>query len=406
MAEKKGLRKGLWILGIIVLSIIILLTVFFIIRNHTKESFSVKPILLKLSLSKSGQAENSIKIVNNGAEARFDVYFENLNDIAFLKENSFFLGAGESKSLDINFKDSKNQVSIYLGELIIETPELKKTIPVMVTIENKESNFAVIQKAVPRYESAYPGGKFGIEIKIVALKEKVSPNVKARYSIQNFEGEMVWMDEGNLIVGESWTEIAEIPEDLNYGDYVFVTFIEHEGAESVEGYLFSISEEKKGVLDFTSKIYLIIILVFISIILVLLFHFIKTRDELFMQLRKQQDQELKRNLGLISIYKKNLSEARQRGEAEHKIKQINEARKRVVTVIKEKQREQMREVKQLKKKGKKNTIKDRLKKWKREGYKMFEAEKEMKKISKADMSRMINNWKKRGYKTDFLNRKL
>ena len=128
------------------------------------------------------------------------------------------------------------------------------------------------------------------------------PTVTAQHTLLNFNNEVIFSDETDLIVGESQTKLIDIPEDLPLGDYIFITFIEYEGTESIDAYLFSITE-KRDLLSKNLKFFVIATLIFIVILVGLFFYFLKTRDELLMRLKKQQSQEMKKNLELqTSIY--------------------------------------------------------------------------------------------------------
>ena len=54
-------------------------------------------------------------------------------------------------------------------------------------------------------------------------------------------------------------------------------------------------------------------------------------------------------------------------------------------------------IKKLKRKGRKNEMQKKIKLFEREGYKMFEAGKEMN-VSKKEMNKEMKEWKKKGYK--------
>ena len=63
-----------------------------------------------------------------------------------------------------------------------------------------------------------------------------------------------------------------------------------------------------------------------------------------------------------------------------------------------------REFKKLKKECKKTDLKKKIESWKKEGYKMFETEKEIGKISKQGIKKHITEWKKEGYDTSILDK--
>ncbi len=235
------------VIGLVILVVIAVLVVFFIkYQPFSKENISVKPILLKLSIAQGGEVTNNVKITNNQDTTQtFNVYINNLDGVVYIEEENFILDSGESKNLLVYFRDVKNEVGVYVGQLIIKSSDIQKAIPIMLTVEDKNNIFAIIHSPMLKYDNVYPGGKFGVEIKIVDITGRIiSPKVRAKYSIQNFEGDLIWMDENDLIIKESWAEIVDIPKNLDYGDYVFVTLIDYNGIKSVSGYIFSVSEKR------------------------------------------------------------------------------------------------------------------------------------------------------------------
>lgn len=399
---KKKFNKKILIIG---LAIILLGVSIFIALNYfsEKESFEVNTIFLKLNIPLKEEAVNNIKITNNEEiEQNFNLYFNDLGGLVSLKEKEFRLEPGESKEIKIYFKDYENKVGIYSGQLIIETPVLTKEIPIILGIEDPNRIFEIIQKNIPKYDEIYPGGKLGMEIKIFDIREVASPSIKVKYSIKNFDGEIIWSDEENIIVGESWSKIVPIQKTWPLGDYVFITSVNYEETESIAGYLFSVLKKGEKTTPGNFNFFVIIILVFVVGILILFFYFIKTRDDLLVQLKKQQNKELERNLEFIKNYK---SKIKKTSPPKKKIKEIGEIKKKIINKIRTKQKIQRKELKGLKKKGKKTEMKNKLSSWEGQGFKMFETEGEMKKISKENTGKQIKDWKRKGYPLGFLEKK-
>ena len=276
---------------------------------------------------------------------------------------------------------------------------LKREIPILLNIEDENRIFIISLTGIPKYTNVYPGGKLGMEIKIFNLQPHISYKVDVRYSIKNLDDELILSEEEELVIKESFgtTKIIDIPKDMPLGNYVFITSIAYNNTKSTAGYLFSISKKESEI--FTElTFFVIIILVFVSGILVLFIYFIKTRDNLLIQLKRQQSNELKRSLKVMENYKTTVKELKDLREKKKKIGELKKAGKKIVKKIKAKQRRQSKELKKLRKRGKKNEMKKTIEKWRKEGYKMFEVEREMKKISRSDIGKQIKEWKRKGYK--------
>ena len=83
----------------------------------------------------------------------------------------------------------------------------------MVTIEDNRNLLSIIHSTIPAYSNVYPGGKFGVDIKVYNLDGFNAPTLKANSFIQDFNGNILWTDEQNLIVDGSKIEIVEIPKN-------------------------------------------------------------------------------------------------------------------------------------------------------------------------------------------------
>lgn len=393
-------RKIILVTGAIVLLIVIGV----LLTNHyypEEKSFS-KTSLLKLNIPLNGESINNIKITNyEETEQNFNVYFVALDGIGSVDGGEFTLGAGEKKEVKVYFKDNKNEVGFYVGQLIIKTETVREEIPVVLGIEDPNYAFAIIQDIISKDDDLYPGGELGVEVKVYDIGNIASPTVAAKYYIKNFDNEVVLSDEVNLVVDGSKTEFIDIPETWFEEDYVFITEIDYRGTKSIAGHLFSITEKEPLELSKNLKFFVVSIVIFIVVLVGLFFYFLKSRDELLMRLKEQQIKELRRNLELVKASKEKISRL-EKAPRKRKIRQLKKAKKRIVKSIIKKQKAQRKEFKRLKKAKKKDRIKEKLSSWKQEGYKMLDTKKEIKKISEKVVGRKVKDFKEKGYATGFL----
>ncbi len=390
-----------------IIAVILLLLAFLIINNFyiKKDSFSLKKTFIKSSIMKGAESSIDFEITNNeNSKQRFEIYIKSVSDFISFEESEFAIEPKSSKTIKMTLKDVENVPKVYTGTIIVSNSLVKKTIPVVFMVEEDDKDFAIIHNEINKYSDVYPGGKFGLDIKVFDLQGLGISSVHAVFYIKNMDGEIIWDDEGDLIVNGGISKIINIPESWNYGDYVFITLIEHEGKKSVSSYLFAVSEKKDEVFSGNLKFFIWIILFFISGIVLLFFYFLHTRSDFFMELKRQQERELKKNLEIIENYKRKIKNLEDENERQKKIKRVVEVKKIIVRRIKERQKKQRKEFKKLKKKGKKSEMQRKLGQWKNEGFEFPEAEKELGKISEKSIKGQVGKWKKAGYKTDVLKR--
>jgi len=388
---------------VIILVVIVALALLFVFNlTKSEQDFSSNTILIKQNIPVGGESISNVKIMNNQNAQNFKISFPNVENLIFVEEDSFELNKGESRNIEVHVREGFEQ-GIYVGQMVIDSEKTSKRIPIIIGVESVNRVFAITQNILPKYETVYPGGKFGVSLKIFNLENSDVDDVTMVYSIKTLEGEEILSDSEVLIVQTSLekTKIIDIPKTLPEGDYVFITTISDGAARSDVGLLFSVlnkdSQEEFG----NIKYFVILVIVFVIGIIAMFVYFIKTRDDLLLRLRKQQRNELKENLKTISLYKKRINQSKSKSKKK-KICEINKAKKRIIGKIKKKQKERISEVKRLKKTGNKNKIEEKLKEWEKKGYGVFETEKEMKKISKLEMQKRVKSLREKGYKTSFL----
>lgn len=405
------MKKRWWIIALVIL-IIIAAAIGIYFKFYQPLSFSVSPDYpINMNLAPGTETRTSVKITNNEDEPHnFQIKLNGLAEIASVSETEFSLEPKESKEIEITLKETKNISHVYFANLIITNINVKKEktgnffinspgsqikeVPVLLTFQDSAQLFVIIQKPIPKYFEVYPGGKLGVEINIFDLGIKnYAKEVKASYEILSPEKTIFSSEENLVINGDSqFSKIFDIDSELPYGNYVLVTSMEYNEIKSISSYLFKVEPKSKR--NFFDKINVLILVffAFVVLIIVLFIYFIKSRDELFLQLRKQQSKELARNIELITSLQKNVPEVKK--------EKFEKAKKEVVKKIKKRQKKQIKELGALKKKGiKKDKLKVQLEKWKKQGYKFPEIKKE---IPEKSINKQIAEWRKKGIDTSAL----
>ena len=417
MAKK---NKTSLIIAIVVIAVLVGIIGYGLMGSFSSESFKSNTILLKLNTITDGELSTDIKITNQKNEPQvFNLYFSGLEGIASVGESQFSLGARGSTIVNVSFKDINGEVDVYVGYLIIETADMTKKIPVILTVEDINPFFAIIQKPLPKYEDVSPGGRVGMDIKLFNLKSKELENININYLMKNFDNEILVSENEKLAVEESASvsKTIELPDNMDEGDYVFITLVNYNG-RSIASYYFEISKKsnKGGGFSFDGMWYFaILISIFVVGLFWLVFRFFEARDKLILQLQRQQWTELKQNLNVIKAYKRELRNIEDISERRIRLERLEAQKKRVIDKIKSKherqkneikkyiiskkklKQEKREEIKKLKEKEiKKNMIK-KLKDWQKQGYEMSELKTHVKGIPNNRIVNQVEAWKKQGY---------
>jgi len=390
-------KKKIVFVSVAIILVVILFC--FFIYNFRNETFSVKTFLLKSNVPIGGSYEYKINIENNdNLMKEFDISIEGDIDFFSINENNFVLEPYGKKEILVFFEDEDNKVEVYSGELVISEGFEEKRIPIIVTVEDDRNLLSIIHSTIASYYDVYPGGKLGLDIKVYDLNDLSVPSLTAESFIQNIQGEILWTNEEDLIVDGSKTEIVNIPSNWPKGNYIFVTIIDYKGVKSISSYLFSLEDKSYNLLqNFNAKLLILIILGFVLGFVSLFFYFIKSRDEFLKSLKRQQNKELAQNISLIKSSRSKIVKSKVSPvEKKKKIRKLNKLKRKIIYKIKKKQAIQRRELKKLRKKHKKGEMQRKLKSWQNQGYKMFEAEKEL--GSSKNAKKQISKWKRQGYK--------
>ena len=396
-------NKKFWIIfltGIILIGIAV--GIYFYLQ---KDDFSVNPIYpIKANIQVGGEFSSTIKITNNeNKEQRFDIYFNEFNELFSLSEDKFTLGAKESKEIKIYFNDKKQKTEFYSGNLIIKSNSLEQKIPFLITVKNTSPVFAILYEPVSQYENIYPGGVFGINLKVFDIQENYKKEAQISYLIRSLNGKIIYNEKNkSLIVDGKYSSLENfnINKNAPLGNYVLITKIDYKGTKSISGYLFKISKKKSNFFLHNLSPFMMLILVFFIGVLFLFVYFLKTRNDFLIKLKSQQNKELESNLKLINYSKKSFNKKfpKKKGKEDY----LENIKNKIIGKIKKKHKKQVVQLKKSKKRSKKLKgqkkklmIKKQLNLWKQQGYKMLEAKNEMKKIPK---SKQMFNWKKQGYK--------
>ncbi len=387
-------KRGWIIAGIILIVLALAFVIYFKLSNSP--DFKITPDYpIKMNLVPEAEAKSSIKIINNEKETNnFQIKLDGLSEVASLSESEFSLASKESKEIEITFSDFQNVSHVYFANLIVTSEGFKKEMPVLLTFEEPAHLFTILQKPMPKYFEVYPGGKLGVDINVFNLGVKdYSKEVKATYEILSPE-KTIFSSAENLVVSDefSFSKIFDMNSELPYGDYVLVTSMEYNGIKSISSYLFKIEPKPKGISFNNINFLILIFFAFVILIVVLFIYFIKSRDDLLLQLRKQQSRELAKNIELISAIQKKAPELKK--------EKLERVKKQVVKKIKKKQEKQIKELTRLReRKVKKNTLQTQIKKWRKEGYEFPEIKKE---IPEKSIGRQIAEWKRKGFDTSAL----
>ena len=222
-----------------------------------------------------------------------------LEDLVFLEENNFSLMKGDSKNIEIVFKDEKLKYlpGVYVLPLTVKTDK-EKEIPVILEIQSKEILFAANLEVSSEYKEISPGDELSVSIKLFNLNDTKSHEVETSYFVKNIDNENIVSENEKIIIGTEiiTTKSIVLPKNIKKGSYVFAVVSKFGNSISTSSYLFSIG--KKSIfsnVDSMTLVFSIAVLAFLFGIVFLVFYLLKERDKV-----QAQSLGLKEYVGVCS----------------------------------------------------------------------------------------------------------
>lgn len=370
------------------------------------QALEASSVLLKVSLKQGDSSTRVISLSSDeGGEAGLEII--NVRGVT-VSEESFILNAGERKQVQVTFDSKGLDAGVYVGSIIINSGKDVSVIPVIFEVESVNNFFDINLDIPPQYTDIAPGEKFIAQVKVFDLTSGGTSeglgatNVDTEYYLFDLEGKILSSETESIVVDKQAriTKTLTIPEDIEEGDYVFVSLVKHKEKIAGSTQLFSVSEKDAGGLFNISAgnfdfgfvfISGIFIFIFLSVIGFFIF-MVRDRDKLLIELRKYNSLELRRQKELLLVQERLLSS---RKEISRKV--VRREVKEKIKKLKVKHKERIREFKRLRKIGNKTAMIRKLEQWKNEGYNTLGLESKLKEMDLSEMKKIMSKWRREGY---------
>lgn len=243
----------------------------FFVREEKIQNFSVTPasIILKVAL---GEVHEENVIFRNTGELDMVVSLalENLEMIS-LAENLFNLN--KDKSFESLIKATGERVGVYTGNLIAQSEEIRKIIPIVLEVISDKILFDVTLDIPDEFLIVEPGESLRTQVSLINVGAPQNVEVLVNYYLRDFEGNVLHEESETFAVEQqtSYPKSFEIPEELEEGKYALVVEVLYADSFAVSSKLFDV-KEKKSLMEIAiiknniTLIIISIILVFVLII--------------------------------------------------------------------------------------------------------------------------------------------
>jgi len=195
-------------------------------------SFAINKDLIKVTL-KQGESKREVLTIENGNSAsriNLSIDSEVLKKYIVISEESFFLVAGESKKINVDFFVGEDEPpETYTGRIIVRSEGLTKIANVILEIKEKRALFDIITKTQNSFAS--PGDSVNANIKIINMGDLMDADVLLYYAIKDFNNSVIISKEETLNVNKELGVIRglKLPEDIPLGKYAFYSSVSYGG---------------------------------------------------------------------------------------------------------------------------------------------------------------------------------
>jgi hypothetical protein len=369
--------------------------------------FKVDSVLIKSSLKEDGSFTTQLRLEALEKDLDFEVQVEGLDEFVSIEESSFSLKKGEVKQLVLEFSNSQKKDSgIYLGKLFFISGEFRKKVPVILEIESKDVLFDSKLELFPP-STIVPGEELNADITIFDLSNIGTSSIGLSYFIDSFDKERFLFGHESVVADDNYriSKSFDVPKDFSEGEYVFGVLVSYKNYSfATSSVVFKVENENisdKFVLS-NALLWLAILVIFV-ILLAIIFYSIYSRDKLLAELRNNYQRQLRAQEDTL-VRKENENARLLKTSQERNLNRelFQEIRRKTEESFKKEYKDRKKQLKVLKKKGKKDKLFAQLKAWKKKGYDTSVLEEKIKPPTVNDVRKQIKAWKKKGYDTSVL----
>jgi len=283
--------------------------------------FSVDKDVLRVELKQGETKKETLVITNEGDTVlKFNIKPIGLEQMILVMDDKFTLLPRESKEVTIYFSAREEQlIKIYTGKLLITANYQMKLVAVIVDVIKKVPLFDVNVKVHNTTKKILKGEDVEADITMINVGDPKEVDIVLHYAVRDLDGNTINFKEETMAIREklSITRRLRLPEDINYGTYLFYAEVRYGKEKAVSTDVFEVVEEKPVVIverytrlrDFRNLI------LFILLCLLLVMMAYKPSKKLIYKLR------------FMGLKKEALSLNERKLEIERKFKQIKSIEK-------------------------------------------------------------------------------
>ncbi len=212
-------------------------------------NFTLDREFLKASLKQGETVLEHLGISNTGETAlNFSLAAENMNKSIMLSEDSFILGPGEAKTITVAFTAKDDLLpEIYTGRLLASAGGITKSVMLIMEVKPRRSLFDLYVSLPEMPLVVARGEEVEADILMYNFGDIRPIDVTLYYSLRDFGGRDIIYSHETITIEEQRIvkRKVRIPEDLEYGLYLFYARIGYSNQTATSSGLIKVAEKKE-----------------------------------------------------------------------------------------------------------------------------------------------------------------
>ncbi|MAG39619.1 hypothetical protein CMI41_01475 [Candidatus Pacearchaeota archaeon] len=376
--DEKYLSPWVILILFIILIGVVSLIGFFVMGGLKSGEHIDSSVFVKVSMGPSDRYSETIEIKNtNTYPSDYEVSSRGLDGMISFSETSFQLDSEGTKELNFIFDDLEDYPSgIYSGLIVISSESGEDLIPVILELQGSSADIKGVITLIPASQ-VEPGGKIIADMKIYDLGGLSPVESSIEYGLLNFEGEkvLVLSEEVEIIDKLSLMRFVDVDSGLDRGEYVFFLTVNYDGGASASSSIVSVDSEGFFSLFGENQLYFFILLiVFLVFFLIFVLYNENSQEEIIQRLREQYRQELSSQVDYLKLKQKqneaSLKTSEERALNKKYFENLIDKVKIQASTVREVRVAEVKELSGNRKENKEALMRQKLSKWKKEGYEM------------------------------------
>ena len=228
---------------------------------------------ISITLKQGETKSEEIVITNIGTSIReVNLTVLDVEDFMKLSEENFYLDAGESKTIIIDFIAGQDTTpNLYQGKLIVSSGSIQKEVLIAIDVESIEPLFDVTLVIPKAFLQVVPGGDVIANIRLFGVQQIGKVDVDLEYLITDSDGNLIVSDTETIEVDKevNFVKSLHIPIETEKGDYLFYVRATYEGEVASASEWFKVRPKTAFEKILPPFVIIIIILIIIFIIILL-----------------------------------------------------------------------------------------------------------------------------------------